>query len=288
VSATAPASVTNSATVSGGGDISPANNTANDPTTILANPDLTITKAHTGSFRQGQVGATYFLTVFNVGTGSTSGPVTVTDTLPAGLTATSISSTSAGWVCTLATLSCTRSDALAAGVNYVPIKLTVDVAAGAPASVTNTATVSGGGDITPANNTANDVTTIASNADLRIEKVHTGNFRQGQIGATYFLTVFNVGTGSTSGPVTVTDTLPAGLTATSISSTSLGWVCTLATLSCTRSDALAAGVNYVPIKVTVDVAAGAPASVTNTATVSGGGDSTPANNTANDVTTITP
>ena len=38
----------------------------------------------------------------------------------------------------------------------------MNVAANAPASVTNTATVSGGGDTTPANNTASDVTTIGS------------------------------------------------------------------------------------------------------------------------------
>jgi hypothetical protein len=38
----------------------------------------------------------------------------------------------------------------------------------------------------------------------------------------------------------------------------------------------------------VNVAAGAPASVTNSATVSGGGDTNPANNTANDLTTINP
>ena len=36
----------------------------------------------------------------------------------------------------------------------------MDVSANAAASVTNTATVSGGGDANPANNTANDVTAV--------------------------------------------------------------------------------------------------------------------------------
>ena len=53
-------------------------------------PDLTITKTHSGNFTQGQTGATYTLTVSNVGAVSTSGTVTVTDTLPAGLTATAL------------------------------------------------------------------------------------------------------------------------------------------------------------------------------------------------------
>ena len=84
----------------------------------------------------------------------------MTDTLPASLTATALSGT--GWTCTLATLTCTRSNALAAGASYPAITLTVNVASNAPGSVTNTATVSGGGDNTPANNTANDVTVVMS------------------------------------------------------------------------------------------------------------------------------
>ena len=66
------------------------NNTATDPTTIVGGPDLTITKTHAGSFTQGQTGATYTITVSNAGGAPTSGTVTVTDTLPAGLTATGL------------------------------------------------------------------------------------------------------------------------------------------------------------------------------------------------------
>jgi hypothetical protein len=49
---------------------------------------------------------------------------------------------------------------LAAAARYPAITLTVNVANNAPASVTNTATVAGGGESNTANNTANDVTTI--------------------------------------------------------------------------------------------------------------------------------
>jgi hypothetical protein len=142
----------------------PLENTSADITvTEGQGPDLTISKTHTGNFTQGQTGATYTITVTNNGSASTGGTVTVTDTLPSGLTATTISGSD--WNCTLGTLTCTRSDLLPEAASYPPITLTVNVASNAPASVTNTATVSGGGDITPVNNIANDVTIINGGND---------------------------------------------------------------------------------------------------------------------------
>src|SRR5258705_289208 len=154
VSVSAPASLTNTATVNGGGETNGANDAASDATTIDPRPvsDLTLTKTHAGTFTQGQTGATYTLTARNAGVGASSGTVTVTDALPAGLTATGMSG--AGWSCTLATLTCTRSDVLAAGASYAAMTLTVDVAGTAPASVTNTATVNGGGETNGANDAA--------------------------------------------------------------------------------------------------------------------------------------
>ncbi|MFJ6016886.1 hypothetical protein [Streptomyces sp. NPDC092952] len=118
---------------------------------------LTITKTHTKHFTQGRDGA-YTITVGNAtGAAPTNGtPVTVHDTLPAGLSADSISGT--GWSCTLSTLTCTRSDILPAGSSYPPITLKVDVSCHAPRRVTNTATVTGGGDTTT--HTATDSTEI--------------------------------------------------------------------------------------------------------------------------------
>ncbi|HVH34525.1 MAG TPA: Ig-like domain repeat protein, partial [Tahibacter sp.] len=282
VASNAPTSVTNTATVSGGGQTNTTNDSVSDPTTITQLSDLTITKTHTGSFTQGQTGALYTLTANNAGAGPTSGAVTVTDALPTGLTATAIGGT--GWTCTLGTLSCTRSDALAGGSSYPAITLAVNVANNAPGSVTNIATVSGGGQINTANDNASDATTITPVSDLAITKMHVGTFTQGQTGAVYTIVANNAGAGPTSGTVTVTDTLPSGLTATAISGT--GWTCTLGTLTCTRSDALAAGSGYPAITLTVNVANNAPASVTNTATISGGGQINTANDSANDTTTI--
>ena len=133
-------------------------------------PDLTLTKAHTGNFTRGQTGALYAITVTNVGGAATAGGVTVTDTLPTGLSATALSGS--GWSCTLGTLTCTRGDALANGSSYPVITLTVNVATDAPSSVTNTVVVSGGSDVNPANNTANDVTTVTTATFADVPTTH--------------------------------------------------------------------------------------------------------------------
>ncbi len=125
--------------------------------TVLA-PDLTVTSAHTGNFTQADTGDTYTLTVANAGTAATSGTVTVTDTLPGGLTATALSGT--GWTVAANNLSATRSDALAAGGSYPALTLTVNVSSTAASSVTNNVVVSGGGESNTANDTGTDATTI--------------------------------------------------------------------------------------------------------------------------------
>jgi len=247
-------------------------------------PDLTIVKGHSGNFTQGDVGDTYALTVTNAGNKASSGIVTVTDTLPGGLTATKIDGS--GWSCALATLTCTRSDALAAGTSYAVITLTVDVAGNAATMLTNHATVSGGGEANTGNDGASDPTTVIQKVpDLSIDVFHSGTWSEGDVGKTYSLRVdnSNIGGFSTDGStVTVVDSLPTGLTATAISGT--GWSCTLGTLTCTRGDALANAASYAPITVTVDVANNAPANITNTATVAGGGETYTANDSASDPT----
>src|SRR5262249_38927083 len=250
-------------------------------------PDLTIVSTHAGNFTQGNTGKTYAITVKNSGGQPTNGTVTVTDTLPAGLTATAISGTN--WTCNLGTLTCTRSDALAPKSSYEDITLTVDVSSSAPGSVTNTATVAGGGEKNTSNDTSNDVTTIIQlGPDPAISKTHTDLFIQGQT-AKYTITVTNTGLSPLDGStVTVTDTLPTGLTANA--AVGGGWTCVLGPpVSCTRSDTLASNASYPDITLTVNVANNAPlGAAVNTAAVSGGGDLNTLNDTANDPTTIIP
>ncbi len=246
-------------------------------------PDLTVAKTHADPFISPSTGDTYTITVSNSGNDSTTGTVAVADSLPSGLTATAISGS--GWSCTLGSLTCTRSDALAAGSSYPPVTLTVDVDPGLSGMIVNSAAVSGGGEANTGNDVANDSTNLVPPPDLTIAKTHSGNFAKGQVGATFTITVSNVGSGPTSGTVSVVDNLPAGLTATAMSGT--GWSCNLATLTCTRSDVLAAApAAYPPITVTVDVAANPPAQVINSADVSGGSDGNINNNHVDDGTTL--
>ncbi|MBZ5524080.1 MAG: DUF11 domain-containing protein [Acidobacteriia bacterium] len=288
VAADAPGLLTNSATVGGGGDSNPGNNQASDTVTIIqTGPDLTITKTHTPPFIQTQPGV-YTLTVSNVGLSPTNGTlVTVTDPVPTGLTVTSAAGT--GWTCSPAAanpVSCTRTDVLAAAGSYPPIALTVTPSV-APAVVSNTATVSGGGDTNPLNNSATDPTAIiVPPPDLSITKTHTGNFNQGQAAASYTLTVSNSGLGASAGTVTVKENIPAGLTGNSFFGS--GWFCDSVAMVCTRADSLPVGSSYPPITLFVSVDGNAPATIVNSATVSGGTDITPGNNTATDPTTIVP
>lgn len=184
-------------------------NTASVAFNIVA-PDLTITKTHTGNFTKGGSG-TYTLTATNSGTDVTTGTVTVSDTLPTGLTPTAATGT--GWTCTISgqVVTCTRSDALAANTSYPPITLTVNVAPTAPASITNTATISGGGQTNTTNDSVNDATTINPSADLSLTKIVNNASPDVGGNVTFTVTVSNAGPDAATG-VSVADALPPGLT----------------------------------------------------------------------------
>lgn len=138
-------------------ELNEGNNACENGVTVGA-PDLTLTKRHTGNFLLGQQGATYNITVQNVGSSPTTGVVTVTDELPVGLTATAL--TGSGWRCSLSPLRCTRNDALAAGATYPQLTLTVDVTSDTPATLLNQATVTVEHDSDLANNSATDATEL--------------------------------------------------------------------------------------------------------------------------------
>ncbi|MDQ2700366.1 MAG: PKD domain-containing protein, partial [Actinomycetota bacterium] len=84
--------------------------------TVNAYPDLAIAANHTGDFRVGSPGQ-YRISLLNTGYAATSGPVTVTSVVPAGLTYSS--ATGAGWSCSATgqELSCSRAAAIAPGAS---------------------------------------------------------------------------------------------------------------------------------------------------------------------------
>ena len=133
-------------------------------------PDLRLAKTHTpASFAQGSGTGYYTLTPGNIGAAATTGTITVTDSLPAGMSF--VSASGSGWTCAALAqvLTCSSSTPIAAQGSGNPITLRVAVAAGLAGQVlVNNAIISGGGE--PAglngNNSAADPTPIETGASV--------------------------------------------------------------------------------------------------------------------------
>lgn len=179
---------------------------------------LSIAKMHKGSFKKGGNG-NYVINVSNSPAASvTAGPVIVADTPPDGVTIMSMSGN--GWTCNppsgnVQPNRCTRSDPLGPGATYDPITVIVNIASDAPDSVTNTATVAGGGSAS------------ASTSDTVVLGTATGGLGGAAIPHAYFLAPLASDTSSSgAGAGTGTTTPP-----TSPFSTALGAIPTLTNLA---------------------------------------------------------
>jgi len=188
---------------SGGDLVILANQTMSIANVAVA--DMAITKSHSGNFSVGTNGV-FTLNVTNNGPSPTSGTITVTDTLPTGLTY--ISATGTGWTCGAAgqVVTCTNPTILASGASAPAITLTVSVGAAAYPSVTNTATVSSGAfDNIAANNTASNVVAVGQTSLTVVKFADKASAAPGAI-ITYTETITNTGAGTTTS-VVVTDSL---------------------------------------------------------------------------------
>jgi uncharacterized repeat protein (TIGR01451 family) len=188
-------------------------------------PDMTLGKSHVGNFTRGST-ATYTIPVENLSPyGTTNGIVTVNDTLPVGLTPTNASGT--GWSCSIAsqTVSCVNPTVLAANSFYPsPITITASVAQTAPSTETNTALVSGGGEINLANDTATDVASVVSTADLSITNTASPDPVAAGSNVTYTQVVTNNGP-SAADNATLVEAVPTNSTFVSLAAPA-GWNCT--------------------------------------------------------------
>ena len=181
-------------------------------------PALRISKTATPvAFAVGQTGV-YSITAGNAGTSSTNGLITVTDAMPAGITINTPVADNVvgvGWVCTSSTatqLNCTFDGVLLPGSDAPVINAQVSIAgSGVSTSVTNTASVTGGGTscTTAAPCQAPLVTTVNA-PHLDVTKALNGNFVVDQP-ASYTITVTNNGQSDTLDG-TISDDIPAGLT----------------------------------------------------------------------------
>ncbi|HMU27219.1 MAG TPA: isopeptide-forming domain-containing fimbrial protein [Solirubrobacterales bacterium] len=260
----------------------PLTATSTATATVTATPNLKITKVRTGAAFTAGGNSAYTLTVNNHGDAPTSGTVSVTDPIPSGLTVTAISAP--GWTCNsvpASSLSCSRSDALAAGASYPNIVLTVAIDSGVSGEVENTSTVSGGGDSDLSDNTSSSTNPVSNVADLGLTK--TASKDEVLIGEnfTYALTVRNYGP-SKATSVAITDELPAGL---SFVSATPAPGCAIqpvtGTLGC-EVGTLNSGASYT-VTVTVHVDGSAHGVLHNTATVGAQQtDPNPGNNSGSD------
>ncbi len=238
--------------------------TASSVSATVSAPDLKLTKTRDTATPTAGSNSTYTLKVENVGSAKTQGQVTVSDPIPANTTF--VSATGTGWTCSATTtITCTRSDALAAGAAYPTISVTIKLANNYSGTLTNTGTVSGGGDGNLANDTSQDQTPASASSDLALTKTASQSTINIGDNVTFTLTATNNGP-STATSVAISDPIPTGFEYVSSSAgcvytPSSGTVgCTIGTLN-----PLASAV----VTITVKAKTGAGATTqTNTATVS--------------------
>ncbi len=196
---------------------------------VTSDPEvnLGITKIHSGNFIVGTNGA-YTITVSNAaGVEPEDNAVTVTDTLPTGLTY--VSGTGTGWGCSNAAqiVTCTHAASLAAGASFPPITLTVGVGLAALGTVTNSATVSSNSfDNNSGNNTATDATLVVgpilSTSTKTVSDLNGGDANPGDT-LRYTITL-NESAGIAATGVSLTDDVPANVASYSIVSIPAGAV----------------------------------------------------------------
>ncbi|MEA2238687.1 MAG: hypothetical protein QOC81_3411 [Thermoanaerobaculia bacterium] len=255
------------------------NNTGNAFTAVLPAADLTISNTASGNPVNAGSPLSFVLSVSNNGPDATSGTITVSNTVPAGVTSATGSGT--GWTCGAqsgSVITCTSNTSIPSSGSAQP--LTISMTAPATGPAVDSASVSAlTSDPNSGNNSASQTVTITPKADLSITK---NTSSAGVAGQTMVYTVVVTNNGpSSAASVSVADTTPAGLTFVSNSGgCTTAYPCALGTLTNGQS---------VTITSTYTIAPSAAGSVvTNTAIVSSStADPSASNNTAAKTTSIT-
>ena len=276
VKPTATGTLVNTAAVTGDQvDNVPANNTATVTTPVITLPtqaNLSITKTATPTTGTVNQNLTYTITATNASGAASAAGVTVTDTLPAGVTFVSATDTTTNTTLTdnNGTITDTIGNMAAGSTDTITVVVTPDQSV-AGSSVTNSATVTTTTSNSSTNTTASVTTQIQSTtppgASLSITKTANATGNVGQ-NLTYTIIVSNTGSSAATG-TTMTDTLPAGLTFVSATDTTTG--ATLTNTGGTITDtigSLAAGASDTIQLVATPQQSLAGLSVTNTASAS--------------------
>ncbi len=262
-----------------------SNDMATDVDTVAASADLSIIKTDGVATVKPGSSTTFTITVTNNGPSDVPAGIVVTDQIPAGTVA---SQSDANCTLTATTFTCTTTAPLVPGASVAyQLTLAIDVAY-STVTLVNTATITASPvpDPNPANDTSTDADSVTPlDADLSIVKTDSADPVLPGDSFSYTIVVTNAGPDDARN-VALTDTIPAVLTVSGVTSSGTGaCVATMNVLVCSI-DPLAAGTTWT-VTVQVGVPVGTPSgTVTNTATVTGIGDTDLTNDTASQTTTI--
>jgi large repetitive protein len=270
----------------------PTTSCSSAPTTVNPAPKLTTTKtASVNPLRAGNTGQSYIITI-NIANGPTLAPIVLSDALPTGITTSGAVTATGGTLsgCPGATPGATSLGAacsIAAGATN-PVVVTIPITVGNAAIAgggTNTVNVSGGGD--PTCTTAVDGCDATTPSTPVIPSVYSSKTVSNSpliVGGTgqYYMVEVSVTGGPSTAPIVVADALPTGITlsgaVTATGGTLSGCPTAAGGTSLGASCQIATGISG-PVWITIPVNVGATAvqgigagGGTNSANLSGGGD----------------
>ncbi|MEZ0538345.1 beta strand repeat-containing protein [Fibrella arboris] len=244
-----------------------------DLTTSIGVPSPTLVANQTSSLP---------ITVSNTGSAATTGPITTTLTLPANVSApATFTSNGFGCATTGTSVSCTYAGPITNGASTtfaVPITPAL-ATVGTTLSFTNTVATTQ--EISTTNNTGTSTAAVGGQPDLITAIGQPGPPLVAGQTSTIPVSVSNIGTIPTTGPITTTLTIPASVTAPATFTTN-GFGCSTLgqTVTCTNAGPIANGASTTFAVPVTPLAAAVGSTPTFTGSVATTGESNTANNSA--------
>ena len=289
ISQSAPGTVANTATVSGGGEINLANDSFTDVALVSSVADLVMANAGAPNPVLAGANITYTQTVTNNGP-SDATSVTLVENIPTNTTLQSIVAP-AGWVCTYpgptGTIVCSIADLPPAAPSILTIVVQVNNGTANGTVITDTASVSSAiADPNATNNSAtvNTIVGTTAQADLSVSNAASPNPVIPGNNITYTQVVTNTGAAAAT-TATYFDTVPANTTFQAFTFPA-GWSCVtpavggIGNVTCTNPSVAAGSIGNFQLQVKVNAGVAGGTVITDTVTMGAANDANPGNNSA--------